>query len=83
MTKEGAKGLEKEPSEVDRYIKVKVVGDALKLMSMKKFKDDRSQIDQSGCFHRILPSPDMDGEFDSFMKAKYLFDRLMNKKGSK
>ena len=42
MTKEGAKGLEKEPSEVDRYIKVKVVSDALKLMSKKKFKDDRS-----------------------------------------
>ena len=25
----------------------------------------------------------MDGEFDSFMKAKYLFDCLMNKKGTK
>jgi len=25
----------------------------------------------------------MDGEFDSFMKAKYLFDCLMNKTGAK
>ena len=33
MTKEGPTGLIKEPSEVDRYIKVKVVGDAIKLMS--------------------------------------------------
>ena len=33
MSKEGPTGLIKEPSEVDRYIKVKVVGDAIKLMS--------------------------------------------------
>ena len=37
-TKEGPTGLIKEPSEVDKYIKVKVVGDAIKLMSKKSFK---------------------------------------------
>ena len=25
----------------------------------------------------------MDGEFESFLKAKYLYDRLTNRKGSK
>ena len=82
-TREGAKGLEKEPSEVDKYIKVKVVGDAIKLMSKKKYKNDRSQIDKSGCWHRILPSVDMEGEFESFIKAKYIFERLLNRKGAK
>ena len=42
QTKEGPDGLIKEPSEVDKYIKVKVVGDAIKLMSKKKHKSDRS-----------------------------------------
>ena len=36
LTKEGPKGLLKEPSEVDRFIKMKVVGDAIRLM--KKYK---------------------------------------------
>ena len=83
MTKEGPHGLIKEPSEVDRYIKVKVVGDAIKLMAQKKHKSDRSEIVKSGCWHRILPSEDMEDEFESFIKAKYIFDCLLNKKGSK
>ena len=34
----------KYPSEVDRFIKTRVVSDAIKLMRKKKFKNDRSQI---------------------------------------
>jgi len=34
----------KIPSEVDKYIKVKVVGDAIKLMKTRKYRDDRGQI---------------------------------------
>jgi len=39
LTKEGPKGLIKNPSEVDRYIKVKVVGDAIHLMRNTKKKE--------------------------------------------
>lgn len=58
LCKEGATGLLKYPSEVDKYIKVKVVGDAINLMSKKKFKSDRSQVASFGCWHRISPSCD-------------------------
>jgi hypothetical protein len=83
LTKEGAKGqgLLKFPSEVDKYIKTKVVGDAINLMRKKKHKADRSAIERFGCWKRILPSDD-DEEYLTFTKAKYLFDRLMNKKGA-
>jgi len=56
LTKEGPKGLLKFPSEVDKFIKVKVVGDAIKLMRKSEHKNDRSQIEKHGCWHRILPS---------------------------
>ena len=39
---EGDKGLIKEPSEVDKYIKVKVIGDAIKLMHKFKTGEARS-----------------------------------------
>lgn len=38
---EGEKGLIKEPSEVDRFIKVKVIGDAIKLMHKHKTAEAR------------------------------------------
>lgn len=60
LTKEGPNCLIKQPSEVDRYIKVKVVGDAIKLMTNKKLKENRHEISQYGCWHRILPSADED-----------------------
>jgi hypothetical protein len=45
LTKEGAKGLIKEPSEVDKFIKTTVVGDAIKLM--KRFKgESRAEVDR-------------------------------------
>ena len=56
LTKEGPTSLLKFPSEVDKFIKVKVVGDAIRLMSKKKYKNDRSQIEKFGCWHRILPT---------------------------
>ena len=68
---------------MDKFIKVKVVGDAIKLMSEQKYKSDRSKIVTSGCWRRVLPAADMDGEFDSFIKAKYIFEKLLNKKGGK
>ena len=50
-------------------------------MRKKKHKADRSAIERFGCWKRILPSDD-DEEYLTFTKAKYLFDRLMNKKGA-
>ena len=71
----------KLPSEVDKYIKTTVVGDAINLMRKKKFKADRGQVDKFGCWKRILPTGD-DEDYITFTKAKYLFDKLMNKKGA-
>ena len=79
LTKEGATGLLKYPSEVDKFIKVKVVGDAINLMCKKKYKNDRSQIESSGCWHRISPSGDEE-DYQTFSKAKYLYEKLLNKK---
>ena len=44
LCKEGPTSMLKYPSEVDRFIKTRVVSDAIKLMRKKKFKNDRSQI---------------------------------------
>ena len=79
MTKEGATGLLKFPSEVDKFIKTKVVGDAIKLMCKKKYKNDRSQIESHGCWHRISPSGDEE-DYQTFSKAKFLYEKLLNKK---
>lgn len=70
---EGDKGLIKEPSEVDRYIKVKVIGDAIKLMRKHK---ERSQIDAYKCWHRLLPS-ECESELGCFMAAKDIYSRLL------
>jgi len=40
LTKEGQTSLIKEPSEIDRYLKSRVVGDALKLMRFKKKREE-------------------------------------------
>ena len=63
MTLEGEKGLIKSPSEVDKYIKVKVIGDAIKLMRKKSEVADKYK-----CWHRILPDPTT-AEIDIFLKA--------------
>lgn len=82
LTKEGPKGLIKLPSEVDKFIKVKVVGDAIQLMRKSKYRDDRSQMKGSGCWHRILPSPDC-GEYQTFSKMKFIFEKILAKPGNK
>ena len=81
LTKEGDKGLIKQPSEVDKYIKTTVVGDAIRLMRSKKHRADRAQIAQLGCWKRILPSEDAT-EYQMFAKAKYLYEKIVNRKGS-
>ena len=60
---------------------MKVVGDALELMLDDNFKNDRSVIQKYGCWKRILPSGDED-EFMMFCKAKYLYERLLSRKGA-
>ena len=82
MTKEGPKGLIKEPSEVDKYIKTKVVGDAIKLMH-KHSKAERPSLDSYKSWQRILPPANAEeyDEFLTFSKAKYLFEQLLTKKG--
>ena len=65
-------------SEVDKYIKTKVVGDALDLMLESKYRNDRSKVKSHGCWKRILPSGEED-EFMTFCKAKYLYERLLNR----
>ena len=66
---EGAKGLIKEVSEVDRFIKVKVVGDAIKLMKKKSSKENRAALETYRCWHRILPSADSE-DINSFVVLK-------------
>ena len=81
QSKEGNNGQIRMVSEVDKYIKTKVVGDALDLMLQDKYRNDRSVIKSHGCWTRILPSGEED-EFMTFCKAKYLYERLLNRKGS-
>ena len=72
---EGEKGLIKEPSEVDKFIKVKVIGDAIKLMKKYKTLKERSEVKNYKCWHRLLPDPEVE-EFDSFIRAKDVYEAL-------
>ena len=54
LCKEG-KTLIKEPSEIDRYIKTKIVGDAIKLMRYKKSKA-RKELGEYRTWQQVLPS---------------------------
>jgi hypothetical protein len=74
MCLEGEKGLIKSASEVDRYIKVKVIGDAIKLM--RKHPKTQKVFDSFKCWHRLLPieqSPDV------FMRATHVYEALATK----
>ena len=53
LCKEG-KTLIKEPSEIDRYIKTKIIGDAIKLMHHKK-KKSRKSLGKYKTWEQILP----------------------------
>ncbi len=55
LEKEGEKGLEKEVSEIDKYLKTKILGEAIKLMS--KGQQARREIQTYKGFIRILPDP--------------------------
>mmetsp|Transcript_44098 Transcript_44098/g.42778 ORF Transcript_44098/g.42778 Transcript_44098/m.42778 type:complete len:138 (-) Transcript_44098:34-447(-) len=59
---------------------MKVVGEAIKLMKNRNL--DRAATDQYKGWVRVLPNPDLDGSYDFFMKAKFLYDRLVVKKGA-
>jgi hypothetical protein len=71
LSLEGEKGLIKEPSEVDRYIKVTVIGDAIKLMRKRPDADYK-------CWHKILPDSSV-AEIDCFLKAKTVYESLVTK----
>jgi hypothetical protein len=59
LCQEGPKGLIKEISEIDKFIKMKVAGDAMKLMKNKK-KSQRHEVDEYRSYTRILPCEDDD-----------------------
>ena len=69
---EGEKGLIKEPSEVDKYIKVKVIGDAIKLMRKYSTAEARSEVEAYRCWHRLLPDH-TSGDIDSFIRANQVY----------
>lgn len=75
---EGEKGLIKEPSEVDKFIKVKVVGDAIKLMRKYPSQEARAEVECYRCWHRLLPDASAE-EIDSFLRAKVLYELLASK----
>jgi tubulin polyglutamylase TTLL11 len=61
-------GPVKLPSEVDRYIKTKIIGDAIKLM--KKYKKNvRHGVKKYKCWHSLLPCEEAE-YFDSFIRLK-------------
>jgi hypothetical protein len=75
---EGEKGLIKEPSEIDKFIKMKVMGEAIKFMKKKGI--DRMSVERFKGYHRLLPN-DGFAEYDTFLKAKLIYDCLVAKKG--
>lgn len=77
MTLEGDKGLIKSPSEVDKYIKVKVIGDAIKLMRKHPRIDQQAELASYRCWHRLLPG-DCD-EIDIYLRATEVYEQLAGK----
>ena len=63
IEKEGPKGLIKEVSEIDKYIKTKILGEAISLMKKKSIV--RSEVETFKGYIRILPNPEFD-EYDAF-----------------
>jgi hypothetical protein len=77
LEKEGDKGLIKEVSEIDKFIKTKILGEAIKLMKNRSL--NRAETDQYKGYIRILPG---EYEYSAFYKAKQIFNKLNFKKGS-
>jgi len=63
---------------VDKFIKVKVIGDAIKLMKNHKSAAARSEIEKYRCWHRLLPDREMD-DLDTYIKAKDIYEALTTK----
>jgi hypothetical protein len=79
INKEGPKGLLTQPSEIDKYIKVKVLGEAITLvknhtkeqvLGLKKYKG----------WEKLLPDPELT-EYQTFSLAKKIFDKLAGQTG--
>jgi hypothetical protein len=73
LEKEGMKGLIKEISEIDKYLKVKILGEAISLMKKKSL--DRPNTEQYKGWIRILPDDKYD-QYDVFYKVKTIFNKL-------
>jgi hypothetical protein len=65
---ESEEGIVKVPSEIDKFIKVKVIGDALELMKCYP-SGERHLLEDFRCWHRILPCEQSE-YFDSFIRLK-------------
>jgi tubulin polyglutamylase TTLL11 len=73
LEKEGEKGLIKEVSEIDKYLKVKILGEAIQLMKKKTL--DRMNTEIYKGWFRILPDGKYD-QYDLFYKVKTIFTKL-------
>ena len=73
LEKEGQKGLIKEVSEIDKYIKTKILGEAIGLMKKKSIK--RSEIEQYKGYIRILPDEGYD-LYNAFSQLKGIYNKL-------
>jgi len=79
LNKEGPKGLITEPSEIDRYIKVKILGEAIQLVKNHK-KAEICELDSYLGYQRLLPSQEF-AEYSTFTQAKRVFDALAGQSG--
>ena len=66
LEKEGQKGLIKEISEIDKYLKTKILGEAIHLMKKKGIV--RSEMETYKGYIKILPDPAYT-ECDAFYKT--------------
>lgn len=73
LEKEGPKGLIKEISEIDKFIKTRILGEAISLMKKKSLV--RSEIETYKGYIRILPDSNYDS-YDAFSKLKVIFNKL-------
>ena len=74
--------VEKSIGHASRFILTNVVSSAIKLMT-ESDRSDRHLVERTGCFKRVLPTDDgtMEPNFAVDIKAKYLFELLVARKG--
>jgi hypothetical protein len=73
LEKEGPKGLIKEISEIDKYLKVKILGEAISLMNKKSIT--RFEVETYKGYIRILPDEGYAG-YDAFSRLKDIYNKL-------